>query len=327
MAWRLRLVPDETKINFFSRTAMRFWLGISILGTLGSIVLFFTHGLNYGVDFRGGTIATVQTVEEVPVGAFREALTKLDVGDVAVTNISDDSGQGRHLLLMRLGISGDDPDSQQALVTKVKDELSRTFPGVQFLQIDSVGAKVSSELVRNGVLAIVLSFVGIGIYVWLRYEWQFALGAVASLVHDAIVTVGIFCLFQIEFDLTIIAAILTVLGYSINDTVVVFDRVREVLRKYKKLPLAEVMNIALNETLSRTVMTSLTTLIALLAIYFFGGPVLSGFAFAVIFGVLVGTYSSIYVASAVVIYFGVKRDWGSSQDGKKAGTSFSNAKA
>ena len=326
MAFRLRLVPDDTKINFFSRRAMRFWLGLSILGTVASIVLFFTLGLNYGVDFRGGTIATVQTQEDVTVGEFREALTTLNLGDVAVTNISADSGQGRNLLLMRLGISGDDPDSQQALVAQVRTSLAERFPGIQFLQIDSVGAKVSSELVRNGVLAVVLSFLGIGIYVWLRYEWQFALGAVASLVHDAIVTVGIFCLFQIEFDMTIIAAILTVLGYSINDTVVVFDRVREVLRKYKKLPLPEVMNIALNETLSRTVMTSVTTLIALFAIYFFGGEVLSGFAFAVIFGVVVGTYSSIYVASAVVIYFGVKRDWGSKQDGNKAGTTFSGAK-
>lgn len=326
MAFRLRLVPDDTKINFFSRTAMRFWLGLSVLGIVASIVLYFTMGLNYGVDFRGGTIATVQTREDVTVGEFREALTTLNLGDVAVTNISDDSGQGRNLLLMRLGISGDDPDSQQALVAQVRSSLAERFPGIQFLQIDSVGAKVSSELVRNGVLAVVLSFIGIGIYVWLRYEWQFALGAVASLVHDAIVTVGIFCLFQIEFDLTIIAAILTVLGYSINDTVVVFDRVREVLRKYKKLPLPEVMNIALNETLSRTVMTSVTTLIALFAIYFFGGEVLSGFAFAVIFGVVVGTYSSIYVASAVVIYFGVKRDWSSKQDGNKAGTTFSGAK-
>ncbi|MBB5223007.1 preprotein translocase subunit SecF [Amaricoccus macauensis] len=326
MAFRLRLVPDDTKINFFSRTAMRFWLGLSVLGMVASIVLYFTMGLNYGVDFRGGTIATVQTQEDVTVGEFREALTTLNLGDVAVTNISDDSGQGRNLLLMRLGISGDDPDSQQALVAQVRTSLAERFPGIQFLQIDSVGAKVSSELVRNGVLAVVLSFIGIGIYVWLRYEWQFALGAVASLVHDALVTVGIFCLFQIEFDLTIIAAILTVLGYSINDTVVVFDRVREVLRKYKKLPLPEVMNIALNETLSRTVMTSVTTLIALFAIYFFGGEVLSGFAFAVIFGVVVGTYSSIYVASAVVIYFGVKRDWSSKQDGNKAGTTFSGAK-
>lgn len=327
MAFRLRLVPDDTKINFFSPTAMRLWLGVSLIGTIASIVLFFTMGLNYGVDFRGGTIATVETPAAVSVGEFRQALTTLDLGDVAVTNISDDSGQGRNLLLLRLGISGDDPDSQQALVAQVRTALSERFPGIQFLQIDSVGAKVSSELVRNGVLAVVLSFIGIGIYVWLRYEWQFALGAVASLVHDAIVTVGVFCLFQLEFNLTIIAAILTVLGYSINDTVVVFDRVREVLRKYKKLPLAEVMNIALNETLSRTVMTSMTTLIALFAIYFFGGEVLSGFAFAVIFGVLVGTYSSIYVASAVVLYFGVKRDWGPKQDGKKAGTTFSGAKA
>lgn len=327
MAWRLRLVPDETKINFFNRTAMLGWLGVSAIGVLASIVLFLTVGLNYGVDFRGGTIATVETPEAVPVGEFREALTSLDVGDVAVTNISDETGQGRHLVLMRLGISGDDPDSQQALVTRVRSSLSETFPGVEFLQVDSVGAKVSSELVRNGILAVVLSFVGIGFYVWLRYEWQFALGAVASLVHDAIVTVGVFCLVQIQFDLTIIAAILTVLGYSINDTVVVFDRVREVLRKYKKLPLSEVMNIALNETLSRTVMTSLTTLIALSAIYFFGGEVLSGFAFAVIFGVLVGTYSSIYVASAVVLYFGVKRDWGPKTDGKKAGTSIGGAGA
>ncbi len=315
---RLRMVPDHTNINFFSRHAMRFWLGVSVLGMVASVVLFFTMGLNYGVDFRGGTIAMVATPQEVSAGTFREALTKLDVGDVGVTNVSDDSGQGRHLMLLRLGIAGDDPDSQQAVIGKVKDALGAEFPGIQFLQIDSVGAKVSNELVRNGVLAVILSFIGIGIYVWLRFEWQFALGAVASLVHDAIVTVGIFCLVQYEFDLTIIAAILTVLGYSINDTVVVFDRVREVLRKYKRMPLAEVMNIALNETLSRTVMTSTTTMIALLAIYFFGGEVIRGFAFAVVFGVLIGTYSSIYVASAVVLYFGVNRDMGAKADGKAA---------
>jgi preprotein translocase subunit SecF len=190
------------------------------------------------------------------------------------------------------------------------------LPGIQFLQVDGVGDKVSGELVESGILAVVLSFVGIGIYVWLRFEWQFALGAVASLVHDAIVTAGIFSILQHEFNLTIIAAILTVLGYSINDTVVVFDRVREVLRKYKKMPLRDVMNLALNETLSRTVMTSVTTLIALFAILFFGGPVVSGFAFAVIFGVITGVYSSIYVASAVVLYFGVKRDWSQKVESK-----------
>ncbi len=307
MAFRFRLVPDVTHIDFFK--TMRFWLAVSLIGIAVSIGSFVVRGFNYGIDFRGGTIMMVATHDAVPVGEFRTLLNGLNFGEVGATEISDDSGQGRHMMLLRLGIAGDDPDSQAAVITQVRGALEKAFPGIEFLQVDSVGAKVSGELVRGGVLAVILSFVGIGFYVWLRFEWQFALGAVASLVHDAIVTAGIFSILQLEFNLTIIAAILTVLGYSINDTVVVFDRVREVLRKYKKLPLRDVMNLALNETLSRTVMTSLTTLIALFAIFFFGGPVVSGFAFAVIFGVISGTYSSIYVASAVVLYFGVKRDW------------------
>ncbi len=321
---RLRLVPDETHVNFFSPWAMRFWLAVSVIGILGSIGLFLVKGLNYGVDFRGGTIMMVATQEDVPVGDYRTLLSGLNFGEVGVTQVSDETGQGRHMVLMRLGIAGDDPDSQAAVITKVRGALTSAYPDIQFLQVDSVGAKVSSELVVDGILAVVLSFIGIMIYVWLRFEWQFALGAVASLVHDAILVVGVFALFQLEFNLTIVAAVLTVIGYSINDTVVVFDRVREVLRKYKRKPLAEVMNIALNETLSRTVMTSMTTLIALVAIYLFGGPVVSGFAFAVIFGVLTGTYSSIYVASAVVLYFGVKRDWSTKAE-SKAGTKFGSA--
>jgi preprotein translocase SecF subunit len=322
---RLRLVPEKTEINFFAPWAMRFWLAVSIVGMIASIGLFLVKGLNYGVDFRGGTLMMVETPGEVPVGDFRAVLEGLDFGEVGVTEISDDTGEGRHLALMRLGIAGDDPDSQAAVITEVRGALTQAFPGIDFLQVDSVGAKVSAELVRDGVLAVVLSFIGIMIYVWLRFEWQFALGAVASLVHDAILVVGVFALFQLEFNLTIVAAILTVIGYSINDTVVVFDRVREVLRKYKRMPLPEVMNLALNETLSRTVMTSLTTLIALFAIYFFGGGVVSGFAFAVIFGVLTGTYSSIYVASAVVLWLGVKRDWGPKSG--EAGTQFGKAGA
>jgi len=314
MAFRFRMVPDDTKIDFFK--TMKFWLAVSILGMVISIGSIAIRGFNYGVDFRGGTIMMVATQADVPVGDFRSVLGKLNFGEVGVTEISDDSGQGRHMKLLRLGIAGDDPDSQQRVITEVQGALQTDFPGIQFLQVDSVGAKVSGELVESGILAVVLSFVGIGIYVWLRFEWQFALGAVASLVHDAIVTAGIFSILQLEFNLTIIAAILTVLGYSINDTVVVFDRVREVLRKYKKMPLRDVMNLALNETLSRTVMTSVTTLIALFAILFFGGPVVWGFAFAVIFGVVCGTYSSIYVASAVVLYFGVKRDWSQKAESK-----------
>ena len=308
---RLRLVPDNTKINFFAPWAMKFWLAVSVLGMVLSVVLFLTMGLNYGVDFRGGTLIMTSTAEEVPVSDYRELLAGLDFGEVNVTEVSDDTGQGRHLVLMRLGITGDDPDSQQAVITEVRNALTAEQPDIQFLQVDSVGAKVSDELVVDGILAVVLSFIGIMIYVWLRFEWQFALGAVASLVHDAILVVGLFAVTQMEFSLTIVAAILTVIGYSINDTVVVFDRVREVLRKYKKMPLADILNLALNETLSRTVMTSLTTLIALVAIFIFGGPVVHGFAAAVIFGVLIGTYSSVYVASAVVLHFGVRRDLGS----------------
>ncbi len=320
---RLRLVPDETKIDFFRYVKVS--AIVSILSVVVSIVLIAFHGFNYGVDFRGGTLIMAATPETHPVSEFRQALTTLNLGDVGVTTISDSSGADRHMVLMRLGISGEDADNQTSVVNGVRDALSKDFPGIEFLQVDSVGSKVSAELVQKGILAVVLSFLAIMVYVWLRFEWQFALGAVLSLVHDTIVTLGIFSLFRFEFDLTIVAGILTIIGYSINDTVVVFDRVRENLRKFKKTPLQDVVNLALNETLSRTVMTSLTTLIALFAIFFFGGSVVSGFALVVIWGVVTGTYSSIYVASALVLWLGVKRDW--SKPDAAAGTRFGGIKA
>ncbi len=320
---RLRLVPEVTKIDFMRYT--RFWLAVSVIGVIGSVAVFLLQGLNYGVDFRGGTLIIASTPEAEPVAAFREVLAEQGFADAGVTEISDETGQGRNMVLMRIGITGDDPDTQQPVIDSLRAALSDAFPGIQFLQVDSVGAKVSGELVRAGVLALILSFIGIMVYIWLRFEWQFALGAVLSLIHDAVVTIGVFSLMHYEFNLTIIAALLTVIGYSINDTVVVFDRMRENLRKYKKMPLPEVMNLALNETLSRTVMTSLTTLIALFAIFWFSGPVVHGFAFAVIFGVVIGTYSSIYVAGATVLWLGVKRDW-SKPDGA-AGTQFGNVQA
>ncbi|TPE53751.1 protein translocase subunit SecF [Amaricoccus solimangrovi] len=305
---RFRLVPDTTNIDFFRY--MRFWLAVSIIGVIGSFVSLAIFGLNYGVDFRGGTLIMAATPEAHEVGEFRTLLTGLDVGEVGVTTASDATGAGRHVVLMRLGVTGEDATNQRAAIATVQGALDKAFPGITYLQVDSVGAKVSEELVRDGVIAVLLSVVGIMIYVWLRFEWQFGLGAAASLLHDAIVVVGLFSVFQLEFNLTIVAAVLTVLGYSINDTVVVFDRVREVLRKYKKMPLRDVLNLALNETLSRTVMTVLTTLLALIAILLFGGQTVRGFAIAVIFGILIGTYSSIYVASAVVLRLGVRRDWG-----------------
>ena len=319
---RLRLVPDNTNWNFFRY--MKFWLGVSIAGVLVSFISLAVLGLNFGVDFRGGTMILAANPETRDIGEYRAVLNALGHGEAAVTEVSETAGSGgggeRQVVMMRLGISGDNPDSQMAVIEGVQAELNAAFPGITYLQIDSVGAKVSSELVRDGIIALVLSVVGIMIYIWLRFEWQFGIGAAVALAHDAIVTVGIFSLLQLEFNLTIVAGVLTVIGYSINDTVVVFDRVRENLRKYKRMPLRDVLNQSLNETLARTVMTSVSTILALLAIMIFGGPVVSGFGFAVIFGVLVGTYSSIWVASAIVIWFGVKRD-GSNPE-SKAGTEF-----
>lgn len=317
---RLRLVPEETNLDFFR--PMRFWLAVSIIGVIGTLILLPVRGLNFGVDFLGGSLILAEFPETHDIGDYRTLLNGLDLGAVAVTEAS--GGQGGQVVLMRIGSNGEADQSQ--VVATVRGALDAAYPGVQYLQIDSVGGKVSGELVQTGVIAVALAVVAIMFYIWLRFEWQFAVGAAISLIHDAIVTVGIFSLLQIEFNLQIVAAILTIIGYSINDTVVVFDRVRENLRKYKTRPLKDVMNLALNETLSRTVLTSGTTLIALVALLLLGGPVTWGFAFAVIFGVLSGTYSSIWVASAIVLRLGVKRDW-SKPGGGAAGTKFANVDA
>ena len=319
--FRLRLVPETTNIDFFRFD--RVFMILSAVAIIASLALFFTRGLNYGVDFLGGTLIMAETPDEQPVGDFRDVLTTLDVGDVAVTRVSDPAGTARHAVLMRIGITDEDPDAQAALVTEVQAALNTAFPGISYLQVDNVGAKVSGELVRAGIFAVVAAIGAILFYIWLRFEWQFSVAAVASLVHDVIITIGVFSLLQIEFNLSIIAAILTIVGYSLNDTVIVFDRVRENLRKYKSTPLVEVLNLSLNETLSRTLMTSGTTLIALFALFYLGGEVIHGFTFAMIWGVLIGTYSSIWIASALLLRLGVKRDW-SKPDAGGAGTQFAN---
>ena len=318
---RLRLIPETTKIDFFR--FVRFWVVLSTLGVLISLALLPLRGLNYGVDFRGGSLLLAEIPEHHDIADYRALLEGLKIGDVNVNEAS--GGSGGQVVMMRLGIAGDDPDAQTAVVTGVQQALTAAYPGIKFLQVDSVGATVSAELVRTGVIAVLLSLVAIMFYVWLRFEWQFAVGAVVALFHDAILTIGLFSVLQLEFDLTIVAAILTIIGYSINDTVVVFDRLRENLRKYKQMPLREVLNLALNETLSRTLMTAGTTVIALIALLLLGGPVTWGFAFAVIFGVVAGTYSSIYVATAIVLWFGVTREW--SKASANAGTQFGNIKA
>lgn len=311
----LRLVPDNTNFDFFK--PMRFWLAVSILGVVATCILLPIRGLNFGVDFLGGTLILAEFPEHRDISEYRELLSGLEVGDVAVTEAS--GGSGGQVVLMRVGTLGDDVAEGANPVAMLQTAIDAAFPGATYLQVDTVGGKVSGELVWTGVFAVGLALAAVMVYVWLRFEWQFALGAVISLLHDVIVTVGVFSLLQLEFDLTIVAGLLTIIGFSINDTVVVFDRVRENLRKFKKTPLQEVVNLALNETLSRTVMTVVTTLIALFALLFFGGPVVFGFAFSAIFGIVVGTYSSIWVASAIVLRLGVKRDWSSAGEAEGAG--------
>ena len=320
---RLKLVPAETKIDFFrfERPAL---IGSAIAMVL-AVVLFVAMGLNYGIDFRGGTMIMAETPDKVEVGQFRDVLGGLDVGDTSVTEISDPAGTARNAVMIRIEQQDDDPAIQGDVIVAVKDALTAAFAGISYLQTDSVGAKVSGELIQAGLLAVVLAIAAVLFYIWLRFEWQFSVGAVAALVHDVVLTIGVFAITGIEFNLSIIAAILTIVGYSLNDTVVVFDRVRENLRRYKSTELRDVMNLSINETLSRTVMTSVTTLIALGALYFLGGEVIRGFTFAMIWGVIVGTYSSVFIASTILLTLGVKRDWDAKA--KVAGTQFSDIDA
>ncbi|MFQ5623989.1 MAG: protein translocase subunit SecF [Paracoccaceae bacterium] len=324
---RLRLVPEKTSIPFmkYGRTTT---IGSGAVCLL-SLVLLVVLGLNFGIDFRGGTMIMAATEAPVPVGEYRDRLGALDIGDVSVTEISDPAadltGAAKNTVMIRIEQQGDDPAIQNDTIVAVKDALSAAIPGVTFLSTESVGGKVSGELVQAGILAVVLAVGAVLFYIWLRFEWQFAVGAVAALVHDVTLTMGIFAVTQIEFNLSIIAAILTIVGYSLNDTVVVFDRVRENLRRYKKTELREVLDLSINETLSRTLMTSVTTLLALISLYVLGGEVIRGFTFAMIFGVIVGTYSSIFVATVILLRLDVKRDW-SKKDGA-AGTQFANIDA
>jgi preprotein translocase subunit SecF len=321
---RLKLVPQETSFDFFSR--WKIWLGISGLMMVVAFTSFMLQGLNFGIDFRGGTTIRTQSAQEIDVGAYRDAIAPLELGDVTITEIFDPTfGEDENVAMIRIQAQADAEAVSAATVTAVEEALKVAAPDIQFVSVESVGPKVSGELIQTAVIAVVLAIGAVLVYIWLRFEWQFALGAVAALVHDVILTIGIFSELQIRFDLAIIAALLTIVGYSLNDTVVVFDRVRENLRKYKKKELKEVLNISINETLSRTVMTSVTTLLALISLYVLGGDVIRGFVFAMIWGVIVGTYSSVFVASTILLWLGVKRDW--SKPSNTSGNQFANVDA
>lgn len=315
---RLKLVPAETNWDFFKR--WRIWLGISGVMMVVAFVSFLLQGLNYGIDFRGGTTIRTQSAQPIDVGQYRAALGSLDLGDTIISEVFDPSfGPDQLVAMVRIQALDGQESVSAAALDQALVALQQVAPDLKFVAVESVGPKVSGELIQTAVIAVIAAIGAVLIYIWLRFEWQFALGAVIALVHDVILTIGVFSELQIKFDLAIIAALLTIVGYSLNDTVVVFDRIRENLKKYKKKPLSEVLNLSINETLSRTMMTSVTTLIALVTLLVLGGDVIRGFVFAMTWGVIVGTYSSIFVASTILLWLGVKRDW--SKPNAEAGTS------
>ena len=321
---RLRLVPQETNIDFFKYARLTF--GGSVVAMVLSIGIWLAMGLNFGIDFLGGTTIRTQSAVAVDVGLYRDALAPLALGDVSITQVFDPTfGPEQNVAMIRIQAQDGAEAVTPAIIAAVEAALVAVVPDIGFPSVESVGPKVSGELIQTAIIAVLASLAAILVYIWLRFEWQFSVGAVAALIHDVILTIGIFSLLQIRFDLATIAALLTIIGYSINDTVVIFDRLRENLVKYKSRPLQDVMNLSANETLSRTLMTSGTTLIALLALLILGGDVIRGFVFAIFWGVIVGTYSSIYVAKNVVLMIGVKRDW--SKPDQKSGTQFSNIDA
>ena len=321
---KLKLVPDDTNINF---VGMRFVAFIfSVLVVVGSIFLVTTKGLNFGIDFTGGTVIEVRVSEIPDTGALRTELNELDLGGVSLQEFGEpndlmirlpqqpETEEMRDARMACLADHSQSSDScpkspQQLAIEKVSSALDAKFGegNVEYRRTEYVGPQVGEELKKAGGLAILWSLVGILAYIWFRFEWQFGVAAIVALVHDAVATIGFFALTQMQFDLSTVAAVLMIAGYSINDTVVVFDRVRENMRKYKKKPLPELFNLSVNQMLSRTLMTSLTTLLALFALYIFGGEVIRGFVDALIFGIAIGTYSSIFVASPVLIYLNVRR--------------------
>ena len=281
----------------------RFYSQFNVLSSLliiASLILLIFKGLNFGIDFKGGTLIELRSSDtKINVSSLRDNLKQMDLGDVSVKKFGNDQD---YL------IKFENKDNKKDIIEEIKSSLDKSFGNnFDFRRVENVGPKVSAELLKSGIIAISISLAVMLIYIWIRFEWQFSLGAILALFHDVIVTLGLFSLLNLEINLSIIAAVLTIVGYSMNDTVVIFDRVRENLRKYSDIKIFELSNISINETLSRTLITSITTLLALLSIFFFGGEILKGFSLAMIFGVVFGTYSSIYIANSVLVRLNVSQ--------------------
>ena len=297
-------------MNFYDKTYnflkyKTFFIFISLILFLSSVFFFAFKGLNYGVDFKGGTVIEMKFDNTFSSDRLRNSLNKLNLGDVKVKEF------GSNIEFLATIEKKGDNNFISTIKNHLEKDLSQT---INFRRVEVVGSKISEELTKAGIYSVVIALLLMLFYIWIRFEWQFSLGAIIALVHDVIITIGAFSVVGYEFGLSIVAAVLTIVGYSMNDTVVIYDRIREYLKKDDQKDLQELINESLNSTLSRTLKTSLTTLLALVSIYFFGGEILKGFSFALIWGVLIGTYSSIFVAAPVLIYFNVKRDWSEKVD-------------
>lgn len=299
---RLRLVPDNTKIPFFRYRWIAF--GWSIFVLVATILLCATVGLNLGIDFKGGVLLEVRTPAPADLAAMRSALGQLDFPEVAL----QDAGSARDVLIrVALPEGTEGAEAQRQAVERIKSVLDPLVgSGIEYRRAEFVGPRVSRELFVGGIWAVLISLGGVLAYLWFRFEWQYGIGAIAALIHDVSASIGIYALTQIEFNLTSLAALLTIVGYSLNDTVVIYDRVRENLRRFKAMKLPELLDRSINETLARTLSTSLTTLLALVALYLFGGEVIRGFTIIMIWGVVIGTYSTIYIATPVLYYFNLR---------------------
>ena len=297
-------------MNFYDKTYnflkyKTFFISISLILFLSSVFFFAFKGLNYGVDFKGGTVIEMKFDNTFSSDRLRNSLNKLNLGDVKVKEF------GSNIEFLATIEKKGDNNFISTIKNHLEKDLSQT---INFRRVEVVGSKISEELTKAGIYSVVIALLLMLFYIWVRFEWQFSLGAIIALVHDVIITIGAFSVVGYEFGLSIVAAVLTIVGYSMNDTVVIYDRIREYLKKDDQKDLQELINESLSSTLSRTLKTSLTTLLALVSIYFFGGEILKGFSFALIWGVLIGTYSSIFVAAPVLIYFNVKRDWSEKVD-------------
>jgi len=296
----IRWIKRDLKIDFLKVKNIATIL--SILAIISSLFFLFYKNLNFGIDFKGGTLIEIKKEKELSIAEIRSQLSELNIGDIQIQTFGSDD-----IILIRIENSTNlTTNADMSSIELIRSSLGNN---VIIQRTEIVGPKVSSELIQKGIIAIIIAVLLMLFYIWIRFEWQFSIGAVTALIHDVMVTMGIFSFLQIEFNLSIIAALLTIIGYSMNDTVVVYDRIRENLRKYKQMNIFDLINQSLNETMSRTLLTSVTTLLALFSLYFLGGEVLKGFTLAMIIGVFIGTYSSVFIASQIILYLNVKRDW------------------